>query len=729
MPNRLARSTSPYLQQHADNPVDWWEWSDEAFAEARARDVPVLLSVGYAACHWCHVMAAESFDDPRTAADMNARFVNIKVDREERPDVDAVYMQATTALTGHGGWPMTVFLTPEGRPFQAGTYFPPEPRHGMPSFRQLLAAVDDAWRERRDEVESVAHRLSTALSGGDPAERPVAAEPPPIPFSPAVGQPPLKPQSVAAAVTRLGVEEDERSGGFGGAPKFPPSAVLEFLLRHAATDAPTAPIALGLAERTLGAMARSGMYDQVAGGFARYAVDADWVVPHFEKMLYDNAQLARVYLHWWRLTGEPTGRRVAEETSDWMVSALRTAEGGLASSLDADTPVTGHDGRPLDGDLVRLSRSLPSGGHGVEGLTYVWTPALLDSALGEGDGRWATDLLGVTAAGSFHGGASTLRLTRDPWADEGDARRWSQIRERLRAARHGRPQPDRDDKVVAAWNGLAVAALAECGFLLDRPDLLAAAQQAAELLLAMHVDETRAGVRLRRVSRDGVVGVSAGVLEDYGDVAEGLLALAGVDGDERWTETALRLLDTVLDEFTDPMTPGLLHDVAADSLDAALATVRRPRDPGDNAYPSGGSAAAGALLRAGALTGRARYREVAEASLVAVEPLMSQAPRFAGWWWAVTTAALSGPLEIAVVGRPGPDRDVLHRVAVGSVSPGAVVAVGEPGAAVPPLLADRGLVDGRPSAHVCRGFVCRLPVTDPQVLAKDVEARADIVGI
>jgi hypothetical protein len=737
MPNRLARSTSPYLQQHADNPVDWWEWSPEAFDEARRRDVPVLLSVGYAACHWCHVMAAESFADHATAADMNTGFVNVKVDREERPDVDAVYMQATTALTGHGGWPMTAFLTPDGRPFHAGTYYPPVPRHGMPSFRQVLAAVSEAWTDRRDEVESVAHRLSTALAGHDGVAGGAGAAgaagdggpgrpavPAAVPVAGGAERLPLTVAATVAAVRRLAADEDREHGGFGGAPKFPPSMVLEFLLRHAAGAAPDAAAARDLAVRSLTAMARSGIYDHLAGGFARYAVDRAWVVPHFEKMLYDNAQLARVHLHWWRLTGDATGRRVAEETCDWMVRELGTAEGGLASSLDADTP---EDGLPSDEPgLADLARSLPSGGHGVEGLTYVWTPAQLCAALGDADGAWAADLLGVTDVGTFHAGASTLRLTRDPWEDEADAVRWRDVRSRLRRVRDARPRPGRDDKVVAAWNGLAIAALAECGALLDRPDLLAAARSAAGLLVSRHlVDE--AGTRLRRVSRDGVAGAPLGVLEDHGDVAEGLLVLAGVDGDARWVDVALRLLDTVLDRFADPAVTGLLHDVADDALDDALAAVRRPRDPGDNAYPSGGSAATGALLRAAALTGRSRYREAAEAALVAAEPLMAQAPRFAGWWWACAEAILDGPREIAVVGPPGPAREALHRVALAATAPGAVVAVGEAGAGDPPLLAHRGEVAGRPAAHVCRGFVCRLPVTETAALASEVGARDEFL--
>ena len=490
--NRLAGSTSPYLLQHQDNPVDWWPWGDDAFAEAKRRDVPVLLSVGYAACHWCHVMAHESFEDDATAALMNAGFVNVKVDREERPDVDAVYMSATQALTGHGGWPMTVFLTPAGQPFYAGTYFPPRPMRGTPAFTQVLTAIRQAWSDQRAELEQAGGRISAALaSRGLPTSGPAAADEQ------------LR-RTTSSAVAALADDEDKQFGGFGGAPKFPPSMDLEFLLRHAATDSdPSASTARELAGRTLTAMARSGMYDQLAGGFARYSVDAAWVVPHFEKMLYDNALLARVYLHWWRLTGEPTGARIALETCDWMLAALGTPHGGFASSLDADTPVRDEGGAV----------------HGVEGYSYVWTPAQLVEALGPDDGAWAAQALRIGPAGSFEHGTSTAVPDRDLWADPADAARWRQVRSRLLEVRSRRPQPGRDDKVVAAWNGLAIAALAEAGALLDRPDLVAAAERAADLLVAVHlVAEPRAAAapaastapigpaaaRLRRVSRDGV---------------------------------------------------------------------------------------------------------------------------------------------------------------------------------------------------------------------------------
>jgi uncharacterized protein YyaL (SSP411 family) len=683
--NRLAGATSPYLLQHRDNPVDWYPWGPEAFADARRRDLPVLLSVGYAACHWCHVMAHESFEDPATAALMNAGFVNVKVDREERPDVDAAYMAATQALTGQGGWPMTVFLTPAGRPFYAGTYFPPSPRHGLPSFGQLLTAIAEAWRVRRPELDGAGLRIAEGLAG---RSVPAGAGPP-------------SPDLLLAAVRRLAAEEDRRFGGFGGAPKFPPSMVCEFLLRHAAGGAEGADEALGLAGRTLDAMAGSGMYDQLAGGFARYAVDAAWVVPHFEKMLYDNALLARVYLHWWRLTGAPTGARVAAETCDWMLAALRTPEGGLASSLDADTD-------------------------GVEGLTYVWTPQELAELLGEPDAGWAAELFGVTAGGSYEHGRSTLRLTRDPArpnadlsdADLSDAERWAGIRRRLLDARSRRPQPARDDKVVAAWNGLAIAALAETGALLGRPDLVQAAESAADLLLRVH--ETPAG-RLRRVSRDGEAGDPAGVLEDYGDVAEGLIALYAVTGTPRWVDAVGRLLETVLEEFGDH---DGLRDTPGGAPDPALAALGRPADPTDNAYPSGTSAAAGALLSYAALTGSARHREAAERALGPAGLFAGRSPRAAGWALAVAAALHDGPREVAIIGPDGdPLRRRLHAVALGSSAPGAVVAVGAPvGVPAVPLLADRLSRNGRATAYSCRGFVCDLPTSDPDELGRQLRS-------
>ncbi|MFJ2812349.1 thioredoxin domain-containing protein [Streptomyces sp. NPDC087294] len=673
--NRLAGVTSPYLLQHADNPVDWWPWSPEAFEEARRRDVPVLLSVGYSACHWCHVMAHESFEDDVTAAYLNEHFVSVKVDREERPDVDAVYMEAVQAATGQGGWPMTVFLTPDAEPFYFGTYFPPAPRSGMPSFRQVLEGVRAAWTDRRDEVAEVAGKIVRDLSqreidfgtgnggGGAPGE-------------PEIGQ----------ALLGLTREYDPQRGGFGGAPKFPPSMVLEFLLRHHARTG--AEGALQMAQDTCERMARGGIYDQLGGGFARYSVDRDWIVPHFEKMLYDNALLCRVYAHLWRATGSEPARRVALETADFLVRELRTNEGGFASALDADSD---------DGT-----------GRHVEGAYYAWTPGQLAEVLGEDDARIAAHYFGVTEDGTFEHGASVLQLPQQDSVF--DAEKVESIRRRLLAARGERPAPGRDDKVVAAWNGLAVAALAETGAYFDRPDLVEAAVGAADLLVRLHLDEQ---ARLSRTSRDGHVGTHAGVLEDYADVAEGFLALASVTGEGVWLEFAGFLLDHVLARFADPET-GALYDTASD----AEQLIRRPQDPTDNATPSGWTAAAGALLGYAAQTGSAPHRTAAERALGVVKKLGPRVPRFVGWGLAVAEALLDGPREVAVVASAPADEasTALHRTALLGTAPGAVVAYGVAGSEEFPLLADRPLVDGRPAAYVCRHFTCDAPVTDPKRL-------------
>ncbi|MFD9275687.1 thioredoxin domain-containing protein [Streptomyces mirabilis] len=670
MPNRLAHETSPYLLQHADNPVDWWPWSAEAFEEARERGVPVLLSVGYSSCHWCHVLARESFEDEQIASYMNARFVNIKVDREERPDVDAVYMEAVQAATGQGGWPMTVFLTPDAEPFYFGTYFPPAPRHGMPSFRQVLEGVDAAWTDRRGEVAEVAGKIVRDL-----AEREMSFGSGEVPGE----------EDLAGALLGLTREYDASRGGFGGAPKFPPSMVIEFLLRHHARTGSEG--ALQMAQDTCERMARGGIYDQLGGGFARYSVDREWIVPHFEKMLYDNALLCRVYAHLWRTTGSELARRVALETADFMVGELRTNEGGFASALDADSD---------DG----------TGKH-VEGAYYVWTPRQLREVLGAEDGELAARYFGVTEEGTFEEGSSVLQL---PQQDElFDAEKVAGVRRRLLAARAERPAPGRDDKIVAAWNGLAVAALAETGAYFDRPDLVDAAIAAADLLVRVHMDDR---ARLSRTSKDGQAGANAGVLEDYADVAEGFLALASVTGEGVWLEFAGFLLDQVIMQFADPES-GALYDTAAD----AERLIRRPQDPTDNATPSGWSAAAGALLSYAAQTGAEPHRTAAERALGVVKALGPRAPRFIGWGLAVAEALLDGPREVAVVGPEGhPLTKALHRTALLGTAPGAVVAVGTPESDELPLLADRPLVQGEPAAYVCRNFTCDAPTTDPERL-------------
>jgi uncharacterized protein YyaL (SSP411 family) len=664
MPNRLTAATSPYLLQHADNPIDWWEWSEEAFTDAARRDVPVLLSVGYAACHWCHVMAHESFEDPDTARQVNAGFVAIKVDREERPDIDAVYMAATQAMTGQGGWPMTCFLTPAGEPFHCGTYYPPAPRHGMPGFRQLLDAVTTAWRDDGARVRGAAGEIAARLADSAAAELPGAA---------------VDASTLDRAVVVLGEQFDVQAGGFGGAPKFPPSMVLEFLLRHherAGTDDVPAPVAL-----TCERMARGGLYDQLAGGFARYSVDAAWVVPHFEKMLYDNALLLRVYAHLARVSRDPLAARVADETAAFLLRDLRTAEGGFASALDADT-------------------------EGVEGLTYAWTPQQLREVLGDEDGRWAASLLTVTDAGTFEHGSSTLQLLADP----DDPERWERVRAALLAARDARPQPARDDKVVTAWNGLAILALAEGGAALGRPEWVTAAAGAADLLLERHVVDGR----LRRSSRDGAVGAAAGVLDDHACLAEALLALHQATGEARWLVAATGLLDLALERFADPGRPGSFFDTADD----AEVLLHRPREITDNATPCGASALASALVTASVLVDEpARYSDAAEAALRAAGFLAEKHPRFAGHWLTAAEAMVRGPLQVAVVGADGdPVRDALLAHARRLAPGGTVVVAGLPDAPGVPLLADRPLVDGAAAAYVCRGFVCDRPVVTPEEL-------------
>ncbi|GIH12045.1 thioredoxin domain-containing protein [Rugosimonospora africana] len=667
MANRLTGSASPYLEQHQDNPVDWWPWDPQAFQEARRRDVPVMISVGYAACHWCHVMAHESFEDEGVARLLNEHFVAIKVDREERPDVDAVYMTATQAMTGQGGWPMTVFATPDGQPFFCGTYFP------RPTFMQLLESVSAAWRDQRDDVLRQGSAVVEAIGG-------LSAT--------AAGAGPMTGEVLDAAAAELSDAFDETRGGFGGAPKFPPHLNLLFLLRHYQRTG--SERSLEIVRHTAEQMARGGMYDQLAGGFARYSVDATWTVPHFEKMLYDNALLLRVYTQLWRLVGDPLAERVAGETVEFLRTGLSTPEGGFASALDADTA-------------------------GEEGLTYVWTPAQLTEALGADDGAFATDLYGVTGRGTFERGTSVLRLARDIDDDPDSpvATRAAAIRQRLHQARSARPQPARDDKVVAAWNGLAVTALAEYAALSHDPDAGRMAVAAATLLAERHLVDGR----LRRVSRGGTVGQPAGVLEDYGCVAEAFCAVHQLTGEARWLELAGQLLDTGLAHFGDGR--GGFYDTADD----AETLVARPADPTDNATPSGLSAMSAALTAYGALTGEPRYREAAQAALATVVPLATRYARFAGYSCSTGEALLSGPYEIAIVeGGPGQSAggaDLLE-TAWRLAPPGAVIVSGAPDQPGVPLLADRPLIDGVSTAYVCRGFVCDRPVTDPDALAEQL---------
>jgi len=658
--NELSGAVSPYLRQHADNPVHWKQWSAGALAEAVRRDVPILLSVGYAACHWCHVMAHESFEDDQVAAAMN-EFVCIKVDREERPDLDAVYMNATVAMTGHGGWPMTCFLTPDGRPFFCGTYFP------KVQFLALLAAVGETWRDRREEVEQASDHITGEL-------RRMAA-------GPHGGGPEIQPALCDGAVAAVLREEDAVRGGFGGAPKFPPSALLEALIRSHERTASPAP--LSAVRRTCVAMARGGLYDQLGGGFARYSVDADWVVPHFEKMLYDNALLLRVYAHWARRTGDPLARRVAAETAAFLLSDLRSGE-VFTSSLDADAA-------------------------GVEGSTYVWTPAQLNEVLGPDDGAWAATVFGVSDEGTFEHGTSVLQLPADHDPLPGEAGRFDRVRAALLAARGDRPQPPRDDKVVTAWNGLAITALAEASVALDDPGLLDAALRCASTLVDLHLVDGR----LRRASLGGAVGDSAAILEDHAMLATGLLTVHQLTGESSWLDRAAGLIDLALRHFADPDRPGRWFDTADDAEQLMV----RPADPVDGATPSGASSIAEALLTAAHLVDAERsprYGDAAAQTLLAHSPLLARAPRSAGHWLAVAEAAVRGPLQVAVAAA-GADSELL--AAARRMAPGGTVVVGGPLDSAP-LLFGRDRVRGHDAAYVCRGRVCDLPVTGAAELAE-----------
>ena len=657
--NTLGAALSPYLRQHADNPVHWQQWSAEALAEAAARDVPILLSIGYAACHWCHVMAHESFADPEVAAAANAEFVCIKVDREERPDLDAVYMAATVALTGQGGWPMTCFLTPDGRPFFCGTYYP------KAIFLQLLSAVSETWRQRRAEVEQASAHIAGELqtmAGGLPVGAPVTAE------------------VCDGAIDAVLADEDTVHGGFGGPPKFPPSALLEALLRH--HERTGADGALQAAVRAGEAMARGGLYDQLAGGFARYSVDEAWVVPHFEKMLYDNALLLRVYAHWARLSRDPLPLRVTRETARFLLDDMRRDD-LFVSSLDADAA-------------------------GREGSTYVWTPAQLRDALGD-DAVWAAGLFGVTDAGTFEHGASVLQLRTDPF----DAGRFTAVRAALRAVRAERPQPERDDKVVTAWNGLTITALCEAGVALAEPELIDAAAACAGALLNLHLRDGR----LRRTSLGGVVGPGTAILEDHAALATGLLTLHQVSGEQRWLDSATEVLDLALDHFADPDTAGRWYDVADDAEQLLV----RPADPFDGATPSGASLLAEALMLAAHLAPSdraARYANAFDTTLAAAAPVITGAPRSAGHWLAIAEAAVRGPIQIAVSCDDPSTSDLLAAARV--LAPGGAIVVGGP-ADGSELLRDRPRVAGtdgpEDAAYVCRGRVCDLPVHTADDLA------------
>ncbi|MGL4306472.1 MAG: thioredoxin domain-containing protein [Mycobacteriaceae bacterium] len=672
--NNLGLALSPYLRQHVDNPVHWQQWGPEAFAVARQRDVPVLLSIGYSSCHWCHVMAHESFDDADIATVMNNNFVCIKVDREERPDIDSVYMAATVAMTGQGGWPMTCFLTADAQPFYCGTYYPPQPRGAMPSFRQLLEAITLAWEERREEVEVSSSAITSEL------------------YKAATGLPEsnsaLSSSMLQACVALVLDDEDKDNGGFGGAPKFPPSVLLEGLLRYAEYTDSAEVLASVL--RAAEAMARGGIYDQLEGGFSRYCVDAQWVVPHFEKMLYDNALLLRFYGHLARRTQSGLARRVATGTAQFIIGQL-SATGGFASAFDADT-------------------------EGIEGLTYSWTRAQLIEVLGELDGQWAAKIFGVTELGTCEHGTSTLQLREDPT----DQERFDRLCSKLRSTRAQRPQPERDDKVVTAWNGLAITALAEAGAALDEPSWVQAAMQCAQQILESHVVHGR----LRRTSLAGSLSQAPGVLEDYAGLSMGLLALYQATGQEHWLRSAENLLDLALVHFSDPDNMGGWFDTADDSEQLVV----RPQDWVDGATPSGASAITEALLTASLLVSPAasvRYAQAAEASLARAAILIERAPRSAGHWLAVAVAAEHGPLQIAIA-TDNKNSELLS--AARTYAPGGtVVLAGAPNSSV--LLANRTMIGGIDTAYLCRGFVCDMPRTDVAELLEALKNKGSLTEV
>ena len=679
MPNHLADEISPYLLQHSHNPVDWYPWGPEALARAKAEDKPIFLSIGYAACHWCHVMAHESFEAEATAAMLNDWFINIKVDREERPDIDAIYMEAVVALTGSGGWPLSCFLTPEGLPFYGGTYFPPAPRYGMPSFPQVLQSVHEAWLHQRADIagasQDLADRLKPGSFGGDAG---------------------LSRATLAAAAENLWKQYDRKNAGWGQAPKFPQPMTIDFLLRYHVLSHDSLPREMALS--TLRAMARGGIYDQIGGAFHRYATDAAWRVPHFEKMLYDNAQLARAYLHAWQISGEAEFRQVAEEVLDYAVGEMMDPSGGFYASQDADS-------------------------EGEEGKFFVWTEAEIDEALGP-DAPLFKAASGVTAGGNFEGknilfAALTPRALAQKFGQTEAAvlARLAEARASLRARRAHRVRPGLDDKVLTAWNGLMLTSLAEAAAALGRADYLAAARANADFLLAaLRSPEGR----LLRSWRQGQARLN-GYLDDYTHLAEGLLALYEASFEARYFVAARELMDFALAHFADPA--GGFFDTSDDHE----TLIVRPKDVQDNAVPSGNATAVVVLLKLAAFTGEARYAETAERALRLIQPALAQHPGAFAEWLSALCFVFGQPVEIALVGAPEAEATrALLKVIHSAYRPFKVLALARPGEASPvPLLEARGLADGKPAAYVCSHFVCRQPVTDPQALQKQLEPTPD----
>jgi uncharacterized protein YyaL (SSP411 family) len=665
MPNRLALETSPYLLQHRDNPVDWYPWGEEALARARELGRPVLLSVGYSACHWCHVMERESFEDPETAAYMNEHFVNVKVDREERPDVDALYMEAVQAISGQGGWPMTVFCDPEGVPFYGGTYFPPDEGRGTPSFRMVMEAVVDAFERRREEIDERAPQMAARLGAIGAAE----------PASDLPGG-----EVLEGAVGRLRQSADPVRGGFGGAPKFPPSCALELLLARGEHE---------IVERTLDAMMAGGIYDQLGGGFARYSVDAAWQIPHFEKMLYDNALLAGAYLHGWQAIGHERYRRVCEETLDWALREMRGSEGGFYSALDADS-------------------------EGEEGRFYVWTPSQIRDVLTD-TARTSPNcidfstqqveklmqLYGVSERGNFEG-RNVLHLAEGVETPEPEG--LAEMRSALYEDRSKRVWPGLDDKRLASWNALMIGALAEAGATLERDDYLDTARTCADFLW----EEMRsADGRLLRTYKDGRAQLNA-YLEDHAYLLEALLTLYEATFEPRWFERARALAETTIARFGDPERGGFFS-----TSDDHESLIARRKEIGDHPIPSGNSSAALGLLRLAALTGERSYEQQAEGVFRLFATPASQHPEAFAHLLRAIDFHLSPTREVALI---GDDLAALSRVVRAEHRPHLVLAGGPEGSTVPELLEERAMIEGKPTAYVCEGFSCKQPVTDPQAL-------------
>jgi uncharacterized protein YyaL (SSP411 family) len=668
--NRLARETSPYLLQHAHNPVDWYPWGEEAFARARAENKPILLSVGYSACHWCHVMERESFENPDTAALMNRHFVNVKVDREERPDVDHIYMQAVQSLTGQGGWPMTVFLSPDGTPFYGGTYFPPTDRHGLPGFPRLLTALAEAWTNRQGEVQQSGRAIAESLGQTERLRASYSL---------------LGDEVLFSAFQGISTQFDEERGGLGGAPKFPQPMIWEFVLRFARRTGNE--YARRMVHTTLVRMARGGMYDQLGGGFARYSVDAQWLVPHFEKMLYDNAQLASLYLHGWLALRDAESRRICEETLDYVLREMTDPAGGFYSAQDADS-------------------------EGHEGKFFVWTPDEMRAVLGaEADAAMA--YWGVDRGPNFEG-ASILYVPGEP-----DPARIAAARRKLFEARERRVHPGRDDKVLAAWNGLMCQALAEAGRALGRDDYLAAAIRNAEFVLG----SMRRSGRLMRTWKAGEARLK-GYLEDYAMVAAALLGLYEAAFDRRWLDEARGLVDEMLRLFWDDRIEGF-YDTGSDHE----RLIVRPRNLYDNAVPCGSSVAIEALLRLAELTADARYEQRAVAALRPMADLMGRHPTAFGRFLCALDFHLGPRVELALVApravaELGPlAREAFDRYLPNLVTAGSVASRPETSAGIP-ILETRGAVDGRATAYVCRNYACELPVTDAAALARQLDATA-----